>query len=130
MKQNNNPNGLFFLYSMLLLVCIIIVFYAINYIGYEGFNPSDHGVVLAQSFRILNGEIFHKDFISIRPVFSGILHVIHFYSPLPLETSARWFVLFEFIIISFVWAYILYKGFLEQIIAQHNKISLVTEKTI
>ncbi len=40
-----------------------------------GFSPTDDGFILAQSRRILSGEVPHRDFISIRPVGSAILHV-------------------------------------------------------
>ena len=63
----------------------------------EGFNPSDDGVILAQSYRILNGEIPHRDFVSIRPAGSAAMHMIHFFSPLPLELSSRWMVLMEYL---------------------------------
>lgn len=90
---------------VIILLLSIILFitgvYAILSIpSTEGFNPSDDGVILAQSYRILNGEIPHRDFISIRPVGSAVMHMIHYYSPLPLELSARWLVLFEFLICS------------------------------
>ena len=85
----------------LLLVLIIVVLtgiYAIVGIpSTEGFNPSDDGVILAQSYRMIHGEVPHRDFISIRPAGSGVIHAINFYSPLPLEISARWMVLFEYL---------------------------------
>ena len=40
-----------------------------------GFNPTDDGFILAYSRRILEGQIPHIDFISIRPVGSAILHL-------------------------------------------------------
>ena len=94
------------------LLTILIVFISIDYVESEGFNPTDDGVILAQSFRLINGESPHKDFISIRPVFSGILHSIHFFSPMPLQISARWFVIFEFFVYSFLWVFALFKVFL------------------
>ncbi|HBF88918.1 MAG TPA: hypothetical protein DDX39_09780 [Bacteroidales bacterium] len=101
----------FILASTIVFFVVFLAYFLFNIIATEGFNPSDDGVILAQSFRILNGEIPHKDFISIRPVFSGILHTIHFYSPLALEVSARWFVFFQYFIYSFVWVYLLFKNF-------------------
>lgn len=95
--------------TVILAVILGLLFYYIDYVEKEGFNPSDDGVVLAQSFRIINGEIPHKDFIAIRPVFSGILHSIHFFIPAPLEISARWFTMIQYFIYSFVWIYILLK---------------------
>ena len=40
-----------------------------------GLNPSDEGFVLAQARRLLDGQVPHRDFISIRPVFSAVLHM-------------------------------------------------------
>lgn len=39
-----------------------------------GFNPTDDGFVLAMSRRLLDGQVPHRDFISIRPVGSALLH--------------------------------------------------------
>lgn len=41
-----------------------------------GFNLTDDGFVLAQSRRLLLGELPHRDFISIRPVGSALLHTV------------------------------------------------------
>lgn len=99
----------FFLSSTIVFFVVFLVYFIFDIIATEGFNPSDDGVILAQSFRILNGEIPHKDFISIRPVFSGILHTIHFFSPLALEESARWFVFFQYFIYSILTTFILFR---------------------
>jgi len=109
--MNQNRRFQFLIATVILFLLIGIIFYFVDYIQNEGFNPTDDGVVLAQSYRIINGEIPHKDFISIRPVLSGILHTIHFQSSLPLFESGRVFVLFEIFIISFLWAFILVKHF-------------------
>ena len=39
-----------------------------------GFNPTDDGFILAYSRRILDGQVPHRDFISIRPILSAIVH--------------------------------------------------------
>jgi hypothetical protein len=39
-----------------------------------GFNPTDDGFVLAYSRRLLDGQVPHRDFLSIRPVGSALLH--------------------------------------------------------
>lgn len=39
-----------------------------------GFNPSDDGFILAPCTRILRGEVPHRDFLSIRPAGSNLLH--------------------------------------------------------
>ncbi len=95
-----------------LLVVLIILFVAGIYsiLGIpstEGFNPSDDGVILAQSYRILNGEIPHRDFLSIRPAGSAVMNLIHFVSPLPLEISSRWMVLIEYLIYSIMISFLL-----------------------
>ena len=110
MNRNNGPLSIFC--TLICAVVVGLIFYFTDYVSNEGFNPSDDGVVLAQSYRIINGEIPHKDFISIRPVFSGVLHTIHFASPFPLVISGRIFVLFQFFLFSFLWAYVLIKNFL------------------
>ena len=89
----------------------VVVMLLVHYPGNKGFNPSDDGVVLAQSWRILNGEVPHLDFISLRPALSGYLHSLHFFSPLPLEDSARWFVILQNLFISFAWLDILFACF-------------------
>ncbi len=82
------------------IVLIMLLFRLINYTGNEGFNPSDEGVVVAQSYRLVHGEVPHRDFVSIRPVGSGCLHTLHFISPLPLIESGRWFVVFQFMLMA------------------------------
>ncbi|MBI9037265.1 MAG: hypothetical protein JEY97_03960 [Bacteroidales bacterium] len=109
MNQNNQFISL--ICTLVSTLVVGLVFYFTDYVSNEGFNPSDDGVVLAQSYRIINGEIPHKDFISIRPVFSGVLHTINFASPLPLIISGRISVLFQFFIFSFIWVFILLKHF-------------------
>ncbi|HEX6476011.1 MAG TPA: hypothetical protein VF005_01960, partial [Acidimicrobiales bacterium] len=57
--------------------------------GRLGFNPTDDGYILAESYRILHGEVPHLDFISPRPVGSPIIHLLDFTLPLPLMTASR-----------------------------------------
>ncbi|MCB0738902.1 MAG: hypothetical protein KDC92_15440 [Bacteroidetes bacterium] len=40
-----------------------------------GFNPTDEGFILGYSKRVLDGEIPHAHFISIRPTLSAYLHI-------------------------------------------------------
>ena len=110
-SMKNNNSLVFILVSIITAIIIGIIFFKLDYIENEGFNPTDDGVILAQAFRLINGEIPHNDFISIRPVFSGILHSIHFFSPLPMQVSARWFVVFQYFVYSFIWVIILFRTF-------------------
>lgn len=101
---------------IILVIIFAVSFSMLNYVGNEGFNPTDEGVVLAQSWRIINGEVPHKDFISIRPAASGYLHAVNFIFPGPLVTNARWFVLFQFFLIALVMS-----GFVFKILSEKYK---------
>jgi len=88
-------------FLIVLMVLLLTGIYGVLRIpSTEGFNPSDDGVVLAQSYRILHGEVPHRDFISIRPAGSAYMHMIHFFSPLPLEISSRWLAWMEYLVCS------------------------------
>ena len=69
-----------------------------------GFNPMDDGFILASSRRLLDGEIPHRDFISIRPVGSPLLHI-----PEVLVGGdatfwlGRLVVWFQFALIAWIW---------------------------
>ncbi len=102
-----------FFISLSTAIILALTFVLDGYINKEGFNPSDDGVVLAQSYRIINGEIPHTDFISIRPVFSGILHTLDFLLPFPLVVSGRILTLIEYYIYSVLWVYLLMIMFLQ-----------------
>jgi hypothetical protein len=72
-----------------------------------GFNPTDDGFTLAYSRRLLEGQVPHRDFISIRPVGSPLLH-----APEVLLGGAYtfWFsrliVWFQFAVVVWVWVVI------------------------
>lgn len=109
MLKNKSLNNLLIILGFVLFV--IILFVKIDVVENEGFNPSDEGVVLAQSWRLINGEIPHKDFISIRPVGSGYLHAINLLLPGALVVTARWFVLFQYFTIALVISLMFFKEF-------------------
>ncbi len=97
----------YFFLTLLLFAGTVILYALMGIIPSEGFNPSDDGVILAQSYRLLQGQIPHLDFISIRPIGSAVFHSIHFISPLPLEISARWLTLLEYLSYSLLWSWIM-----------------------
>lgn len=105
MKKNNTA-GYIFLCS-LVFVLIIISFTICKLVPFEGFNPSDEGVIAAQSFRLMHGEVPHKDFISIRPAGSGYLHIIDFLFPIPFIEAGRWFTIFEYFIYAAIWLFLM-----------------------
>lgn len=93
-------------FAVMFAITLFILLNYINHVENHGFNPSDDGVVIAQSWRIINGDIPHVDFISIRPVGSGLLHTIHFSGIFPIMISARWFVFFQFFVIAAILSFL------------------------
>lgn len=67
------------------------------YQGRYGFNPTDDGFVLAQSWRLLHGEIPHLDFTSPRPLGSAILHLPELLLPWGTLAFSRLVVAFQLI---------------------------------
>lgn len=59
------------------------------WVGGTSLASPDDGFILAQSRRILSGQIPHRDFISPRPAGSALLHTVDFLLPLPLLQSSR-----------------------------------------
>jgi hypothetical protein len=58
-------------------------------VGRVGLAQPDEGFILAQSRRILAGQMPHRDFISPRPIGSVVLHCLDFLVPLPLIEASR-----------------------------------------
>ncbi len=89
---------------------ILVVIPLIAHFRYSwmGFNPTDDGFILAYSRRIIEGQIPHLDFISIRPVGSPLLHLpfVLWGGDYTFWTS-RLFVWFEFGVIAWVWTNLL-----------------------
>lgn len=105
--QLSRKEKLLFIWSTIMVTGIMISYFIFsNYAINQGFNPSDEGVVLSQSWRLLNNEIPHKDFISIRPVGSGIIHQFDLILPFPLITTSRIIAAIEYIFISIAWAFL------------------------
>lgn len=75
-----------------------------------GFNPTDDGFILAYSRRLLDGQVPHRDFISIRPVLSPLLHTpILAIWKYDAFLASRFFVWCEFAIIALAWTHLLEK---------------------
>jgi len=87
---------------LLSLIISILLGVLTNYLfGQYGFNPTDEGFILAYSKRIIIGEIPHKDFISIRPIFSAYLHTFtYLFYDYGLFYVSRLIVNIEFALIS------------------------------
>lgn len=63
----------FIILGFLLLIQLAVT---MPLLSWAGFPPLDDGFQLAYSRRILNGEVPHRDFISIRPVLTPLIHTI------------------------------------------------------
>lgn len=62
---------------------------------------ADGNFILSYTHRILNGEIPHADFVSLRPAGSPIFHLIDYALPMPLLISSRVVTITEFVALSF-----------------------------
>lgn len=71
--QNSHAKGFKHILLCLLLIQLGVV---LPLLSWAGLPPIDEGFQLAYSRRILNGEVPHRDFISIRPVLTPLLHTI------------------------------------------------------
>ena len=104
MKFKNDRFIYFF--SCLLITPLIFHFIYSSY----GFNPTDDGLFLSASRRIIDGEIPHLDFISIRPAGSALFHIFEvLYAGDYLYYLTRLFVWFQFSAISFFWMEVMKK---------------------
>lgn len=77
-----------------------------------GYNPTDDGFNLAYTRRLLEGEIPHRDFISIRPVGSPLFHLL--FLPLGGDFTylfTRGIVTLQIVIFTWLWIQILKKNF-------------------
>lgn len=73
---------------------LILVFWRTQ--ALYGFNPSDDGFILAQSWRLIHGEIPHVDFTSPRPLGSAFIHAPFALLPVGMLAVSRLFVVFQF----------------------------------
>jgi hypothetical protein len=77
--------------------------------GGTGLASPDDGFILAQSRRILQGQIPHRDFISPRPAGSALLHTIDFLLPLPLLQASRLLSTIEVVAYTLAFARLAYR---------------------
>ncbi len=77
-----------------------------------GFNPTDDGFILAGSRRILDGQIPHRDFISIRPAGSHFLHMpFLLFGGDYVFWISRYFVWIQFACMAWIWTVIIARSF-------------------
>ena len=69
-------------------------------VGRFGFSPTDQGFVLAQSWRLLHGEIPQVDFIGPRPFGSAFLHLVDFVVPAPLMVASGFVMMVQLCVVT------------------------------
>ena len=77
------------------LICIFAVGFVLFFWWTQslyGFNPTDDGFILAQSWRLVQGELPHIDFTSPRPLGSAFLHAPFVISDWNMLAISRLFV--------------------------------------
>jgi hypothetical protein len=73
-----------------------------------GASTMDGGLILAQTDRVLHGEVPHLDFITPRPAGSAYLHILDFLLPLPLVLASRVVVIGEFVSYSVLFGLVIF----------------------
>ncbi|MDI9933062.1 MULTISPECIES: hypothetical protein [Nocardiaceae] len=63
-----------------------------------GFNPTDQGFVIAQSWRLLHGELPHLDIVSARPLGSAYLHIVDIVLPGPMFITSIFIASFQVVV--------------------------------
>ena len=92
--------------------------------SWMGMTPTDDGFFLGMSRRILNGEIPHRDFITTRPVGTGIL-----WTPVVLLGGeytiwiSRFFVWFQIAGIAWIWTALIHR-MLKQVVSPTEQTAL------
>lgn len=74
-----------------------------------GFHPTDDGYILAQAWRILGGEVPHRDVVSPRPLGSAVLHLVDLLIPIPLFEASRLIFLVQVTTYSLLLAWLVYR---------------------
>jgi hypothetical protein len=91
-----NPFRIWSLWAPLGLAVLFWWFY-----GLYGFNPTDDGFVLGQSWRLAHGQTPHIDFTSPRPVGSALIHLPEAFVPLGMMGISRLVVALQLLWIAY-----------------------------
>lgn len=78
-------------------------------LGTRTANLMDGGLIPAESWRILHGEVPHRDFITPRPAGSAYLHILDFVLPLPLVLASKLVTLAEIVGYTLLFALLVYR---------------------
>jgi hypothetical protein len=70
-------------------VPVAVVLALFSRFAHLGFPATDDGMLLAQTLRVLRGEVPHLDIVFARPLGSAYLHIVDFLLPMPLFEASR-----------------------------------------
>jgi hypothetical protein len=79
-----------------LFAIVVIPTVAHVWLSRAGYSPTDDGMILALARRLVSGEVPHRDFISVRPVGSGLVHAPFLLAGELGYWTSRWFVWCQF----------------------------------
>lgn len=82
--------------SFALFAIVAIPTVAHVWLSRAGYSPTDDGMILALARRLVSGEVPHRDFISVRPVGSGLVHAPFLLAGDLGYWTSRWFVWCQF----------------------------------
>ena len=82
--------------SFALFAIVAIPTVAHVWLSRAGYSPTDDGMILALARRLVSGEVPHRDFISVRPVGSGLVHAPFLLAGELGYWTSRWFVWCQF----------------------------------
>lgn len=78
--------------SFALFAIVVIPTLVHLWLSRAGYSPTDDGLILALARRLVSGEVPHRDFISVRPVGSGLVHAPFLLAGDLGYWTSRWFV--------------------------------------
>ena len=91
--------------AIVLPAALVAAIYAA--VGRLGAPSADEGLLQAYSYRILQGQVPHRDFIAPTPLGSALLHVIDFAIPGPLFEVSRVIALGEYVAYATLFAWLI-----------------------
>jgi hypothetical protein len=78
-------------------------------VGRLGFYPTDEGLIQGWSYRILLGQVPHRDFIAPLPMGSAFVHLVDFAIPGPLFEVSRVVAMSEYTAYGILLAWLIYE---------------------
>jgi len=91
LRDGKRSSALFALFAIVAIPTVAHV-----WLSRAGYSPTDDGMILALARRLISGEVPHRDFISVRPVGSGLVHAPFLLAGELGYWTSRWFVSCEF----------------------------------